>query len=138
MRLPAASQTARQALDAAGILDLWDKLAAGERLSHADGLRLFETPDVTAVGWMADQVRRDLHGDRCWFNRNLHINATNVCEASCIFCSFARLETGDPNAWTIVDDRLYLNHTLQVRERWKTDIPGNIAAADGNWPGVLD
>ena len=101
MRLPAASQTARQALDAAGILDLWDKLAAGERLSHADGLRLFETPDVTAVGWMADQVRRDLHGDRCWFNRNLHINATNVCEASCIFCSFARLETGDPNAWTM-------------------------------------
>jgi aminodeoxyfutalosine synthase len=46
-------------------------------------------------------VRERLHGDRTYFNRNLHINATNVCEASCRFCSFARLEEGKPGAYTM-------------------------------------
>ena len=99
--LPAPPPTTARALKAAGLLDLWDKVAAGERLDAADGLRLFEHPQLPLVGWMANRVREATHGDRCWFNRNLHINATNVCEASCIFCSFARLETGDPNAWTL-------------------------------------
>ena len=99
--LPAPSATTARALNEAGLLDLWDKIAAGERLDAADGLRLFEHPQLPLVGWMANRVREATHGDRCWFNRNLHINATNVCEASCIFCSFARLETGDPNAWTM-------------------------------------
>lgn len=92
-------------LSAAGLLDLYDKVRAGERLSAEDGLRLFMCPDVVAVGWLANVVRERLHGNVCWFNRNLHVNATNVCEASCIFCSFARLETGDPNAWTMSYDQ---------------------------------
>ena len=85
----------------AGILDVWEKVAAGERLALEDGVRLFQTADLPTVGWMANQVRERLHGDRTYFNRNLHINATNVCEASCVFCSFARLKTGDANAWTL-------------------------------------
>ncbi len=43
----------------------------------------------------------------------------------------------DPNAWTIVDDRLYLNFNRSVQRRWERDIPGHIAKADANWPGVL-
>jgi len=85
----------------AGIADIADKVRSGTRLDEDDGLRLFECPDVVAVGALANEVRERLHGDLCWFNRNLHVNATNVCEASCIFCSFARLETGDENAWTM-------------------------------------
>ena len=42
----------------------------------------------------------------------------------------------DPKAFTIVDGKLYLNHTLAVRSTWKKNIPGNIAKADRNWPGV--
>jgi YHS domain-containing protein len=42
-----------------------------------------------------------------------------------------------PEAWSIVDDRLYLNKNLDVRETWRKDIPGNIRKADMNWPGVL-
>jgi hypothetical protein len=42
-----------------------------------------------------------------------------------------------PDAWTIVDDKLYLNYSLSVMRQWRSDIPGNIAAADGNWPDVL-
>lgn len=42
-----------------------------------------------------------------------------------------------PEAWTIVDDKLYLNYSTGVRRRWERDIPGHIAAADANWPAVL-
>ena len=43
----------------------------------------------------------------------------------------------DPEAWTIVDGKLYMNYNAKVMERWKQDIPGNIAKADGNWPKLL-
>ena len=43
-----------------------------------------------------------------------------------------------PEAWTIVDGKLYLNYSLGVRKRWQRDIPSRIAAADKNWPGVLN
>lgn len=44
----------------------------------------------------------------------------------------------DPQAWRIVDGRLYLNYSLRVRRLWEKDIPGNIASGDENWPGVLN
>ena len=44
----------------------------------------------------------------------------------------------DPEAWRIVDGRLYLNYDRRVQQRWERDIPGNITKADANWPGVLD
>ncbi len=42
-----------------------------------------------------------------------------------------------PEAWTIYEERLYLNANLRIRRRWERDIPGHIARADANWPGVL-
>jgi YHS domain-containing protein len=42
----------------------------------------------------------------------------------------------DPTAWTIVDDKLYLNYDANIQSRWERDIPGNIAQADANWPAV--
>jgi hypothetical protein len=42
-----------------------------------------------------------------------------------------------PEAWKIVDDRLYLNFSRRIQRRWEQDIPGNIARAEANWPGVL-
>jgi YHS domain-containing protein len=44
----------------------------------------------------------------------------------------------DPEAWSIVDGKLYLNYSLSVREKWERDVPGNIASANKNWPSVLD
>ncbi len=44
----------------------------------------------------------------------------------------------DPEAWSLVDGKLYLNYSLSVRARWAEDIPGNIQRGDENWPGVLD
>ena len=57
--------------------------------------------DVGALGALANRVRERLHGDRTYFNVNMHINATNVCVADCHFCSFARLEEGMPGAYTM-------------------------------------
>lgn len=58
------------------------------------------------------------------------------------YCAFAvskgAVASTEPEAWTIVDGKLYLNYSLDVRERWREDTPGNINAADKNWPGVLN
>lgn len=101
---PRLSRVAERSLEAAGLSDLRDKVVARERLSYDDGVRLYESTDINAVGALANLVRERWHGDLSWFNRNLHINATNVCEADCVFCSFARIQTGDPNAYTMAID----------------------------------
>ena len=75
-----------------------DKVAAGEWLSTADGLALFETRDLHGVGRLANHVREELHGDRTFYNRNRHINYTNVCALSCKFCSFYR-KRGEEGAY---------------------------------------
>jgi YHS domain-containing protein len=58
------------------------------------------------------------------------------------YCAWAvsRNDTAgiDPDAWKIVDGKLYLNYSAKIQEKWSKDIPGNIAAADRNWPGLID
>jgi aminodeoxyfutalosine synthase len=95
------SPVAWRAVRAAGLVDVAEKVIARERLGPDEGLRLFESPHLAAIGSLANLVRERRHGDRTWFNRNQHVNATNVCEADCIFCSFSRLKTGDPQAYTM-------------------------------------
>ncbi|NOT44756.1 MAG: aminofutalosine synthase MqnE [Acidobacteria bacterium] len=85
----------------AGLGDIEQKLQAGERLSFDDGVRLFSCGDLQAVGWLANRDRERRHGARTYFNYNLRVEATNVCTASCLFCSFARLQPGDDGAYTL-------------------------------------
>jgi aminodeoxyfutalosine synthase len=85
----------------AGLVEIADKLASSERLSLADGIRLFETPDLLAVGWLANREREKRHGPRTYYNYNIRIEATNVCVATCLFCSFSRLRPGDPGSYTL-------------------------------------
>ena len=77
----------------ASLGDIDDKLEAGERLTFEDGVRLFECPDLLALGWLANRERERRHGARTYYNFNIRLEATNVCVASCLFCSFARLKT---------------------------------------------
>ncbi len=88
-------------LKAAGLAHIDEKLQAAERLTFEEGLRLFEAPDLLAVGWLANREREKRHGARTFFNYNLRLEPTNVCEASCLFCSFARLQPGMPQAYTM-------------------------------------
>ena len=84
-----------------GLQEVASKLDAGVRLSLDDGLRLIECADLFAVGWLANRERERRHGDDTFFNHNLRLEATNVCVASCLFCSFARLQPGDTGAYTM-------------------------------------
>jgi aminodeoxyfutalosine synthase len=70
--------------------DLYDKVAAGERISEADALRLFESKDVNAIGAIADFARQRKVGRRASYILNRYINYSNYCILSCQFCSFAR------------------------------------------------
>ena len=70
--------------------DLYEKVAAGERISGADALRLFESKDLNVVGAIADLVRRRKVGDRASYILNCYINYSNYCILSCQFCAFAR------------------------------------------------
>ncbi|HEY4952553.1 MAG TPA: aminofutalosine synthase MqnE [Verrucomicrobiae bacterium] len=69
---------------------IYDKVVAGERISEADALRLFESKDLNAVGAIADFVRQKKNGNRASFIINRYINYSNYCILSCQFCSFAR------------------------------------------------
>ena len=91
----------RARLADANLLDIADKLDAGARLTLDDGVRLFEHPDLLAVGWLANREREKRHGARTFYNFNIRLEATNVCVASCLFCAFARLKPGDPGAYTM-------------------------------------
>lgn len=70
--------------------DLYDKVVAGERLSDADALRLFESKDLNAVGAIADFVRQRKVGERASYIINRYVNYSNYCILSCQFCAFAR------------------------------------------------
>lgn len=88
----------------AGILE---KLEAGDRLTLEDGIRLFEHPDLHVVGRLANREREKRHGDTTYYNFNLRLEATNVCVASCLFCSFARLQPGDKDAYTMSLEQVF-------------------------------
>jgi aminodeoxyfutalosine synthase len=86
---------------ALGLGDISEKLNAAERLSFDDGVRLFNCPDLLALGWLANREREKRHDGRTYYNFNIRLEATNVCVASCLFCSFARLRPGDPGSYTM-------------------------------------
>ena len=75
-------------------------MEAGERLSAQDGLTLYRSNDLLALGYMANFVRERLHGDTTYFNVNRHINPTDVCVASCRLCAFGK-RAKDPNSYTM-------------------------------------
>jgi aminodeoxyfutalosine synthase len=88
------------------------KVLAGGRLGFDDGLALYATPDVLAVGWLANHVRERMHGDVTYYNVNRHLNPTNVCVAACKLCAFGR-KKGDP-----------AGYTMALEEAWATAASG--------------
>ena len=65
-----------------------ENVAAGERLTFDEGIALYRTDDLNALGKLADTVRRRKHGRTTYFNVNRHFNHTNICVADCKFCGF--------------------------------------------------
>src|SRR3954466_7591353 len=78
-----------------------EKILAGERISSADGLLLFEQGSLSFLGTLANFVREKLHGNKTYFNRNFHIEPTNVCVFSCAFCAYSRLYAQREEGWEL-------------------------------------
>ena len=72
-----------------------EKVSRGERLTKADGMLLYETPDLWTVCSLADSVRKKMHGNTAYYNINRHVNYSNVCALSCKFCDFYRKKDQD-------------------------------------------
>ena len=86
--------------DDARLKPVADKVLAQQRLNLHDAIALYRSPDILAVGWLANHVRERMHGDRTYFNVNRHINPTNVCVAACRLCAFGRKKDA-PGAYTM-------------------------------------
>lgn len=78
-----------------------EQVLAGQRLSPAQGLLLYEQASLGFVGTLANYIREKRHGHNTYFNRNFHIEPTNLCVYDCKFCSYSRLikQRNDPSAW---------------------------------------
>jgi aminodeoxyfutalosine synthase len=87
-------------VDAGFKREVEQKVAAGERLSREDGIALYECDDLAWLGGLAHEVRTRKNGDVVHFNVNRHLNMTNVCTASCAYCSFQR-KPGEKDAYTM-------------------------------------
>jgi aminodeoxyfutalosine synthase len=100
------------ATDDARLQPIAEKVLRGDRLSFDDGLVLYRSPDILAVGWLANYVREKLHGNTAYFNVNRHINPTNVCVAACRLCAFGRKK--DANG----------AYTMALEQAWQTAASG--------------
>ena len=100
------------ATDDARLQPIAEKVFAGERLSFDDGVTLYRSPDILAVGWLANSVREKLHGNIAYFNVNRHINPTNVCVAACRLCAFGRKKDAPGS------------YTMALEQAWETAASG--------------
>jgi aminodeoxyfutalosine synthase len=91
------------------------KVLGGERLGTDDGITLYRSPDLLAVGWLANYIREKRHGNVTYFNVNRHINPTNVCVAHCRLCAFGR-DPNAPGAYTFALEEIYQRAEQGVRE----------------------
>jgi aminodeoxyfutalosine synthase len=83
-----------------------DKVNAGQRITDEDCLYLFEKASLGFVGSLANAIKERLHGDKVFFNRNFHIEPTNVCVFSCNFCSYSRLYAKREDGWELSIDQM--------------------------------
>src|SRR5437660_11789060 len=92
-----------------------EKVLAGERLSIDDGIRLYRSPDLLAVGWLANRVREKKHGNVTYFNVARHINPTNICVAHCKLCACGRAPDA-PGAYNFSLEEIYARAEQGARE----------------------
>jgi len=83
-----------------------EKIINQQRITKEDGLLLFERGSLSFLGALANFVRERLHGDTTYFNRNFHIEPTNVCVFTCKFCSYSRLYAHREEGWELSTEQM--------------------------------
>jgi len=82
-----------------GLAQIQDKVLSGQRISEVDCLKLYEEGSLAFVGQLANHIREKKHGDHTYFNRNFHLEPTNICLYTCTFCSYSRLMKKREEGW---------------------------------------
>jgi aminodeoxyfutalosine synthase len=77
------------------------KILAAQRITEAEGIQLFEKGSLAELGFLANTIREKKHGNTTYFNRNFHIEPTNVCVFSCAFCSYSKLYAKKEEGWEL-------------------------------------
>lgn len=109
------------------IRSISEKVIRGERISDEEGLILFEKASLPFVGSLANFVREKLHGDKTYFNRNFHIEPTNVCVFSCNFCSYSKLYAHREEGWELsADDMLKIVKNYDGKPVTEVHIVGGV------------
>lgn len=104
-----------------------EKIIADQRISDEDGLLLFEKGSLSFLGALANYVRENKHGQKTYFNRNFHIEPTNVCVFSCHFCSYSRLYAHREEGWELsMDDMLNIVKKYDNKPETEVHIVGGV------------
>ena len=103
------------------------KVQAGTRITDEECLVLFEKGSLAFVGALANFIREKLHGNKTYFNRNFHIEPTNVCVFSCKFCSYSRLYANKEEGWELsIDQMLDIVKTYDGKPITEVHIVGGV------------
>ena len=84
-----------------------EKVSKNERINFAEGVVLYEKGELGYLGILANYVREKKHGDKTFFNRNFHIEPTNLCVYDCKFCSYSRLLKQKEEGWEFTMDEMF-------------------------------
>src|SRR2546423_15665956 len=104
-----------------------EKIISEERISEEEGLLLFERGSLSLVGALANLVREKKHGNTTYFNRNFHIEPTNVCVFACKFCSYSRLYAHREEGWELsLEDMLNIVKRYDNKPETEVHIVGGV------------
>ncbi|PJA09523.1 MAG: aminofutalosine synthase MqnE [Flavobacteriales bacterium CG_4_10_14_0_2_um_filter_32_8] len=91
------------------LIEIADKVLNGERITTDDGIYLFKHAEVGYLGTLANYIREHRHGNKTFFNKNFHIEPTNICVFDCKFCAYSRFlrEKDNYDAWELTEEQIY-------------------------------
>ena len=112
---------------AASLEQISKKVRAGQRISDLDGLLLFEHGSLGFVGSLANEIRNKKHGNKVYFNRNFHIEPTNVCVFSCNFCAYSKLYAHREDGWEMsIEQMLHIVKSYDGQPVTEVHIVGGV------------
>jgi aminodeoxyfutalosine synthase len=110
-----------------GLQAIAQKIYNGQRISPSEGLLLFKEGSLAFVGSLANHVREKLHGNKTFFNRNFHIEPTNVCVFSCNFCAYSKLYAHRDEGWELsMEDMLNIVKKYDTKPETEVHIVGGV------------
>ena len=98
-----------------------EKVVNDKRISEQEGLRLFTNGSLALLGSLANSIREEKNGDKTYFNRNIHIEPTNICVFDCKFCSYSRLLKHKQEGWEASEEDI-LNKIREYKDQPITEV----------------